>query len=167
VRGAVVAVGGLALTSVALLPVRGSLALASIALLYLLPVVATAAVGGVWLGLTAALTADVLVNFLFVPPYHTLTVSDRDNVITLIVYAVVAAAVAVAVDVAARNRATAARRAVETRLLAQAAQSPVAEASLVSLLTEVRDSYRMRTVALLEHDHVIERTARHGRRRRG
>ena len=161
--GAAVAVGGLALTSVALLPVRGSLALASIALLYLLPVVATAAVGGGWLGLTA----DVLVNFLFVPPYHTLTVSDRDNVITLIVYAVVAAAVAVAVDVAARNRATAARRAVETRLLAQAAQSPVAEASLVSLLTEVRDSYRMRTVALLEHDHVIERTARHGRRRRG
>jgi K+-sensing histidine kinase KdpD len=155
--GVATAAIGLAVASFGLLPARESISLAGIVLLFLLPVVATAAVGGVWLGLAAALAADVLVNFLFVPPYHTLSVDGRDNVITLIVYVVVAAAVAIAVDVAARDRATAARRAIEARLLAQAAQSPVAETSLARLLTEVRDSYRMQTVALTEHDTVIER----------
>src|SRR5262245_26551774 len=100
-RGSAVAAGGLAATTVLLLPARDNLSVGSIALLYRLPVVAAAAVGGVWPALGAATAADLLVNFFFVPPYHTLVVEHRDNVIALVVYIVVASAVAVAVDAAA------------------------------------------------------------------
>src|SRR5437764_8179204 len=116
--GVVVAVLALGVATGVLLPVRAHLSLASVALLYLLPVVATAAVGGVWPALAGAVAADLLVNFFFVPPYHTLVVDRGDNLIVLIVYIVVAAAVAVAVESAARSRAAAARRTVEAALLA-------------------------------------------------
>src|SRR4051794_39507570 len=95
-RGAGGALAGLGAPTGLLLPVRGHLTLASVALLYLLPVVATAAAGGVRPALAGALAADLLVNFFFVPPYHTLAVDRGDNLIALIVYVVVAAAVAVA-----------------------------------------------------------------------
>src|SRR6266508_5565498 len=104
---AAVALAGL---TAALLPVRADLSLASVSLLYLVPVVATAVVGGVWPALAAAMAADLLVNFFFVPPYHTLLVESGDNAVLLVVYIFTAGVVAVAVDVAARQQATATRR---------------------------------------------------------
>jgi K+-sensing histidine kinase KdpD len=158
--GVVVAVLALGVATGVLLPARGHLSLASVALLYLLPVVATAAVGGVWPALAGAVAADLLVNFFFVPPYHTLVVDRGDNLIALIVYIVVAAAVAVAVESAARSRAAAARRTVEAALLAGVTTEPVAGNSLARLLEQVRVSYRMDTVALAEAladgDRVLE-----------
>jgi two-component system, OmpR family, sensor histidine kinase KdpD len=150
--GTALAVIGPAVATAALLPVRSGLSLASVTLLFLLPVVATAAVGGVRPALAGAVAADLLLNFFFVPPYHTLVVDRGDNLIALIVYVVVAAAVAVAVDTAARNRAAAARRTVEAALLASATSEPVAGNSLSRLLEQVRISYRMDTVALADAD---------------
>lgn len=155
--GVLVAVVGLGAATGLLLPAREHLSLASVALLYLLPVVATAAVGGVWPALAGAVTADLLVNFFFVPPFHTLIVDRQDNLIVLIVYIVVAAAVAVAVESAARSRASAARRTVEAALLAGVTTEPVAGNSLARLLEQVRVSYRMDTVALTDGDRVVER----------
>src|SRR6266508_1567144 len=147
--GAALAVVGLAATTGLLIPARASLSVGSIALLYLLPVVISAAVGGVWPALGAAVAADLLVNFFFVPPYHTLVVESRDNF--------VAAAGAVAVDAAARHRAAASRRTVEAALLAGVAAEPVADNSLVRLLGQVRVSYRMDTVALVDGEQIIDR----------
>jgi K+-sensing histidine kinase KdpD len=155
--GAALAVVGLAATTGLLIPARASLSVGSIALLYLLPVVISAAVGGVWPALGAAVAADLLVNFFFVPPYHTLVVESRDNFVALIVYVLVAAAVAVAVDAAARHRAAASRRTVEAALLAGVAAEPVANNSLVRLLGQVRVSYRMDTVALVDGEQIIDR----------
>src|SRR6266498_2821198 len=155
--GAALAVMGLAATTGLLIPARASLSVGSIALLYLLPVVISAAVGGVWPALGAAVAADLLVNFFFVPPYHTLVVESRDNFVALIVYVLVAAAVAVAVDAAARHRAAASRRTVEAALLAGVAAEPVADNSLVRLLGQVRVSYRMDTVALVDGEQIIDR----------
>jgi K+-sensing histidine kinase KdpD len=154
--GVTVAVLALGVATGVLLPARGHLSLASVALLYLLPVVATAAVGGVWPALAGAVAADLLVNFFFVPPYHTLVVDRGDNLIALIVYIVVAAALAVAVESAARSRAAAARRTVEAALLAGVTTEPVAGNSLARLLEQVRVSYRMDTVALADGERVIE-----------
>jgi K+-sensing histidine kinase KdpD len=154
--GVTVAVLALGVATGVLLPARGHLSLASVALLYLLPVVATAAVGGVWPALAGAVAADLLVNFFFVPPYHTLVVDRGDNLIALIVYIVVAAAVAVAVESAARSRAAAARRTVEAALLAGVTTEPVAGNSLARLLEQVRVSYRMDTVALADGERVLE-----------
>ena len=69
-----------------LLTVRDDFALASVVLLYLTVVVAVAALGGLWPALTAAVASDLLVNFFFVPPFHTFTVENRDHVIVLLVY---------------------------------------------------------------------------------
>src|SRR3954462_2384231 len=113
------------------------LGLAEVALLFLVPVVAAAAVGGVWSGLPAAVLADLLVNFFFVPPYHTLVVESREHVLVLVVYVLVAGSVSLAVDLAARQRARAARRETEVRLLAHASEAPVASDSLTNLLGEV------------------------------
>lgn len=119
--GVPVAGASLAVTTVVLLPIRQHTSLTSIALLYLLPVVATAAVGSVWLALVAAAAAAGLVNFFFVPPFHTLRIESQDNLIALVVYIVVACAVAVALDVAARHRAIAAHKTREVTRLAGAA----------------------------------------------
>lgn len=134
----------------ALIPARSSLSLASVVLLYLVPVVAAAVIGTVGSALISAIAADLLVNFFFVPPYHTLVVETRDHVITLVVYVLVAVVVSIAVEVAARQRARAARRDAEVALLAQATAEPVAEESLTRLLDQVRVTYGMTSVALLE-----------------
>jgi len=148
--GLAAAIVGLAGLTALLAPTSPTLSLASVALLYLVPVLAAAAVGGVWPALAAAVAADLLVNFFFIPPFHTFVVESRDHVIVLVVYVLVAAAVSVAVDVAARQREHAARRDTEATLLARVSAEPVAEQSLTRLLAQVRDTFAMTAVALLE-----------------
>ncbi len=145
-----VAAVGLAVLTAFAVPARGNLSLASVTLLYLVPVVAAAVIGGVWPALVATVGTDLLVNFYFVPPYHTLVVESGDQLIVIVVYVLVSAAVSVAVEVAARQRERAARRDAEAALLARATAEPVAEQSLVRLLDQVRDTYGMTAVALLE-----------------
>jgi two-component system sensor histidine kinase KdpD len=156
-RGIVLGAAGLTVVTLVLLPVRDALSLAAVPLLYLVPVLVAAVTGGFWPALAGAVAADVLVNFLFVPPYHTLRVDSVTNVVVLVVYLLVAAIVAAAVEVAAAQRATAARRGVEAELLARVSAAPAAASSLVDLLAQVRAAYGMVTVALLEHDRVVER----------
>jgi two-component system sensor histidine kinase KdpD len=155
--GAAVGGAGLAACTLLLAPHRDAVSLAGVALLYLIPVVAAAAVGGPWPALAAVAGADLLVNFFFIPPYHTFVVETRDQAIVLAVYVLVAAAVAAAVEMAARQRAHAARRAAEAALLAQATAEPVAEQSLTRLLGQVRDTFAMTAVALLESGPTGER----------
>jgi len=151
-----VGAAGLAVVTLALLPLRPDLSLAGVTLLYLVPVLAAAVSGGVWPALAGAVAADLLVNFFFVPPYHTLVVDSPGNVIVLVVYVLVAATVAVAVDVAARQRATAARRAVEAGLLAQVSAAPAVAGSLTHLPEQVRAAYGMAAVALVDGDRPVE-----------
>jgi two-component system, OmpR family, sensor histidine kinase KdpD len=108
--GAVVAVVTLLVTTAVLVPLRDNLSLAGIVLLYLVPVLLTAASGGLLPALGAAVAADLLVNWFFVPPYHTLAVETRDNLVALVVYLLVAAAAGLAVDLAAAARARQAQR---------------------------------------------------------
>ncbi|MEH1057523.1 ATP-binding protein [Micromonospora sp. CPCC 206171] len=154
--GAGVAVAGLAAVTLALVPVRAEVSLASVVLLYLAPVVVTAAVGGWGPAVAAAIAADLLVNYFFVPPFHTFAVETGDNIVVLAVYVGVATAVSVAVDLAARHRATAARRAVEAALLAGASAEPIEQASLTRLLDQVRATYQMTTVALTEGGQALD-----------
>src|SRR5215204_6064823 len=143
--GAACGAAGLALLTPLLVMVRDRLGLAEVALLYLVPVMAAAAIGGLWPALLVALAADVLVNFFFVPPYHTLLVDSQNHVIVLIIYLLVAASFSATVDIAARQRAIAARR--------------VAEASVTTLLSDIRDVFGMTAVALLESAPTGERRA--------
>jgi K+-sensing histidine kinase KdpD len=156
--GAAVAAAGLAGLTALLAPNRAALTLASVALLYLVPVAAAAVVGGLLPALAAAVAADLLVNFFFIPPYQTFVVQSGDQVIVLVVYVGVAAALAVAVEVAARHRERAARRDTEAALLARATAEPVTGQSLTRLLDQVRDTFAMTAVALLESGPTGEHT---------
>jgi two-component system sensor histidine kinase KdpD len=152
------AAAGVAVVTAVLVPARGHLGLAEVVLLYLVPVLAAAAIGGLWPALLAAVAADVVVNFFFVPPYHTLQVASPEHVTVLVVYVLVAVSVSLAVDLAARDRARAARRDTEVRLLANASAAPVADDSLSSLLTEIQQAFGMSAVALLESKPTGEQT---------
>ena len=158
--GVLVAAAGLAVLTAILVPLRTGMSLASIVLLYLVVVVTTAVVGGLTASLAAAVASDLVVNFFFVPPYHTFTVESRDHVITLVVYIAVAVTVSLAMDLAAQQRASAARSGIEAELLARISAEPLREGSVTSLLDHVRETLHMDTAALVETgpggtDHVV------------
>ncbi|WP_207919516.1 ATP-binding protein [Micromonospora sp. KC207] len=161
--GVIAAGAGLAATTAALVPLRPQVSLPSVVLLYLIPVLLTAALGGWVPAVAAAAGADLLVNYFFIPPFRTFAVEAGDSIVVLAVYVGVAVAVSLAVDLAARHRATAARRDTEAALLAVASSQPI-EQSLARLLEEVRTTYRMTTVALAEQGRTVERVgpAPHG-----
>jgi len=62
-----------------------TLNLANIALLYLLPVMVAASLFGLRAGLFAGLLSSLAYNFFFLPPTGTLTISNPENVVTIVV----------------------------------------------------------------------------------
>ncbi len=93
VRGYVLAVLLPPLLTMALTPFRGELNLVSDMLLFLLMTVVVALVGGLAPALIAAVAGSLLLNYYFTPPLHTLTISETNNSLALIVFVVVAALV--------------------------------------------------------------------------
>jgi K+-sensing histidine kinase KdpD len=147
--GIAVAGVGLPIATTVLVGLRDQLALESVLLLYLLAVVLVAVIGGVLPAVIAAIVSDLLANYYFTPPFHTLFVEHRDSVIALIVFVIVALTVSVTVDLAARRRAAAVRSRMEAEMLARLAAQPVTDQSLTGVLEEVRDTFAMTSVALL------------------
>jgi two-component system sensor histidine kinase KdpD len=86
VVGYVIAVLGVVLLTVALLPVRDSITPLSKGFGYLVVVAVAAAVGGLWPGLTASLLGFVTFNFFFLPPYSTFTIARPEHVVVLFVF---------------------------------------------------------------------------------
>lgn len=62
----------------------------NIALLYLLPVMLAATRYGLWTGIVAGLISSLAYNFFFIPPIHTFTIADPQNLITVAVLLAVA-----------------------------------------------------------------------------
>lgn len=99
----------------------GFTTLPTMALIYLVVVVIAAIVGGIWTGIATAAASDALLNWYFIPPYRTLAVEHRDNLVALVVYVLAAATVSVLLNLAAEQRTAAVRSGLEARLLAQKA----------------------------------------------
>jgi len=78
--------------------------LTNLALLYLIPVMAAATLYGLRTGLFAGLLSSLAYNFFFLPPRHTFTIQDPENIVTVIVLIGVAV---VTSQLAARVRAEA------------------------------------------------------------
>ncbi len=78
--------------------------LANVALLYLVPVMAAASLFGLRQGIAAGLLSSLAYNFFFLPPTGSLTISNPENVVTLLVLLSVAV---VTSQLAARVRAQA------------------------------------------------------------
>jgi K+-sensing histidine kinase KdpD len=148
--GLLLAAAGLPTLTAVLVTLRTTLALESVLLLYLLFVVAVALIGGTLPALLAALASFLLANWFLTPPYHTFVVEQRDHLIALAVFIVVATTVSVTVELAARQRITAERSRIEADVLARLTGAPVSDTSLADVLTQVRTVFGMTSVALLQ-----------------
>lgn len=74
------------LVTVAGLALGSTLDITNIALLYLLPVMVAASLYGLRGGVFAGLASSLAYNFFFLPPTGTLTVSNPENVVTIVVF---------------------------------------------------------------------------------
>jgi two-component system sensor histidine kinase KdpD len=136
-----------------LLPFRDDLGVPTAMLLALTLVVAVGTVGGLLPGVVAALACSFAINFLFVPPYGTLTVTHAENVLALLVFVAVGATVATLVDRIARRSAESAHARADADALARSAAVLATEAEpLPSLLAEVRSSLGLHAASLLHAD---------------
>lgn len=74
----------------ALAPFSSQQRLLAFALAYLLVTLVASALWGYMVGVVAAIVADLIVNFFFVPPIHTFTVQAPENIAALFVLLAVA-----------------------------------------------------------------------------
>ena len=133
-----------------LLPGRGSFALSTVLMIFILGVLANALIGGVLPAAVAALIAGLLANFLFTPPYGSLTISQPENAFALVVFVVVGVTVASVVDRSAVRARQAARGRAEAQLIASVATSVVDAVDPVqAVLEQARVGFGMTSVALL------------------
>ncbi len=148
--GAALALVALPALTAVLTALRGDIRLPGEILLYLLVVVAVTLVGGLYPALAAAVAAFLLLNYFFTSPFHTFSISETNNIIALVVFVLVAAAVSSVVDLAARRTRQSARAAAEAETLAVLAGSVLrGEHALPALLDRLRETFAMQSVTLL------------------
>ncbi|QFY10311.1 DUF4118 domain-containing protein [Nonomuraea phyllanthi] len=149
--GWAVAVAGMPLLTVALLPFRDVISLPSEILMFLCLVVGVALIGGMWPAMVAAVGGSLLLNWFFTPPVRTWTIADPENFLALVVFVLVAAAVSTIVDLAARRTREAARARADAEALSTLAGHVLrGEAALPSLLGRLRETFGLDSVTLLE-----------------
>lgn len=119
----------LAVMTVALAPVLDDRQITNVALLYLLATLAAAALWGYRVGILAALAADLLVNFFFIPPLHRFTVQRPGNLVTLILFLAVALIGALMLSRFREQVARANSREAETLILLNASREVVSESN--------------------------------------
>jgi two-component system sensor histidine kinase KdpD len=111
--------------------------------------IAVALVGGLWPALLGALWSSLLVNFFSTPPVGTFTISDPQNILALLVFVGVSAAVAAVVDVSARRSKEAARARAEAATLGDLTRGAFrAEDTVKGLLEQALDVFQVRGAAL-------------------
>jgi two-component system sensor histidine kinase KdpD len=151
VTGFALATLGMSVLTVALTQLRRDLSLPSDILLYLGAVVAVALVGGLYPALMAAIAGFLLLNWFFVPPIHQFTIAERENLLALLVFLLIAAAVSVTVDRSARRTRDAARARAEAETLSTLAGSVLrGSRPLPALLDQLRETFQLTGVTLLE-----------------
>jgi two-component system, OmpR family, sensor histidine kinase KdpD len=151
--GIAVAAVLLAVATPLLTLVRDRIGFGSDLSIYLFIVVATSLVGGFWAALPTAIVGSVLLNYYFAPPIHTLTITDGENILALVIFLLVAVLVSRVVDLSARRLATAARASAEAETLSALAGSLLrGEHALDALLARVQETFGMSSVSLLARE---------------
>ncbi|MFE0463298.1 ATP-binding protein [Kitasatospora sp. NPDC058965] len=140
-----------ALLTLVLSQLQHGVNLTTTALIFQLGVVAVALLGGVVSALLASVIASLLLNYYFIPPIHTFTIAEPNNVIALLVFATVALTVSSVVDRASQLAARGARATAEAETLSTLAGSVLRGADAVpALLDKTRTAFGMDSVALLD-----------------
>jgi len=131
------------LLTVILSHTRGTLNVTTDTLLFLLAVI------GVVSAVLASITTSVLLNYYFVPPIHQFTINEANNVLALIVFAVVAVTVATVVDQSLRLSRRAAKATVEAEPLSSLVGSILrGDHGVRALLQRTKEAFGMATAEL-------------------
>ncbi|WP_158371115.1 DUF4118 domain-containing protein [Cellulosimicrobium cellulans] len=128
---------------------RNEQSLAGDVLAYQLLVVVIALVGGLWPALFTALMSGLTLNYVFVAPVHTITVSEPVHALALALYVANGALVSLVVDQAARRSRVAQRAAAESEMLIGIAGGVLrGEDALGALLARTREAFGLDAVRL-------------------
>ena len=113
--------------------------------------VAVALVGGLLPALLGAVVGFLTLNYFFTPPVRTLTVSEPRNLLALVVFVAVAAAVATVVDRASRRTADALRARAEAATMSGLSRSVLTGQDTAEAVVErLRETFGQDAVSLLE-----------------
>jgi two-component system sensor histidine kinase KdpD len=125
--------------------------LTSQVLIFLVVTVAIARLGGLLPALIAAVWGSLLLNYYFIPPVHTFTIAETNNIIALLVFAVVALTVASVVDLAIKQARRAASASAEAETLNAFAVSVLrGDSAIAALLERFRETFGMASVVMLQ-----------------
>jgi len=154
--GLIIALVGGPLLTLLLASFRSPDSITSDVLSYQLLVVLVALVGGLWPALFAAALSGITLDFFFVAPLYTITISEPLHLLALALFIVIAALVSLVVDQAARRSRTAFRAAAESELLATVAGGVIrGEGSVQSLVSRTREAFGLNGVRLMAGDTVL------------
>jgi two-component system sensor histidine kinase KdpD len=134
-----------------LLAVDADVSLSTDILAFLLLVVAVALVGGLLPAVLTAFGGFLLLNYFFTPPLRMFSVAERENLLALFAFLVVAVSLSTVVDVAARRTREASQARAEAATLFTLAGSVLrGSRPLSALLEQVRETFALDAVTLLE-----------------
>ena len=146
---------GLPTVTALLVPYRDAESLATPVLLVLLVVVAGSMLGGLSVGLPAAVAGGLVLNWFFTLPYETFAVDQPAQLVVLGTYLAIALVVSLAVGVAVRRTAEATRARAEAEAVASLAGAALSEQqTLPGVLDAIRRTFGVREVVLAEYDGV-------------
>lgn len=150
--GATVAV--LAGLTAALAPLLGEQEILVATLVYLLVVLLASAAWGYRVGLFSAVLANLLLNFFFIPPLHTVTVQELHNVVSLALFLAVAVVGASMLSLLKQQLAVASERRAELSVMLdlsrELASAPTPERALESLAWSVTRAFRANRCEILQ-----------------
>ncbi|MFQ6395167.1 ATP-binding protein [Nocardia sp. KC 131] len=133
----------------------GYLELGGLSAMFFIGVVAVALLGGVIPASFSALFSGLLLNWFFADPRYSLTISEPDSFVTVVVLLIVAVAVAALVDVAAKRTRQARKASRQAQLLTMFAGAVLHGADLPNLLEQVRETYGLRAVSMVCGNQVV------------
>ena len=159
-RGVLAGLAMVAVTTVGAVAVHPIVGSNSIDLIYLLPVIATATLFGLRASLTASFAAAMAYNFFFLPPIYTFTISDPQNVVTLMVLIIVAVVASQLTGRLKREATIGARTATENAALAAFGQRLAAvsdeKGTALAVCEEVARLLNVSTVLFAREGEKIE-----------
>jgi two-component system, OmpR family, sensor histidine kinase KdpD len=159
--GFLLALVGIPLLTLALVPLRTHINLSTDMMLYLVLVIVVAVVGGLWPALLAAVVASLAVNWYFTEPFYTFTIAEGQNLVALATFLIVAVIVSTLVTKLARRSADSAHARAEAEALARVAGGLVGNDDAVDeMLVHLRTTFELDAVSLLVPDGDGPRTGR-------
>lgn len=159
ISGFALAIIGLPLLTWPLAALRSPDSMASDVLAYQLLVVVVALIGGIWPGALTAVAAGLTLDFFFVEPVHTVTISQPLHFLALFIFLLVAILVSLVVDRAERRSRAARRSAAEAETLATVAGSIIrGENAVAALANRMREAFGLSSVAITHEGSVLYET---------